>query len=55
MIGQPHPDFTYGFNLALDYKGIDLSVDMMGVYGNEIYRDWGRFLLSPNSTISQSV
>lgn len=40
MIGQPHPDFTYGFNLALDYKGIDLSVDMMGVYGNEIYRDW---------------
>ena len=40
MIGQPHPDFTYGFNLSLDYKGLDFSMDMMGVYGNEIYRDW---------------
>lgn len=41
MIGNPTPDFTYGFNLNLSYKGIDLSVDMMGVYGNEVYRDWG--------------
>lgn len=40
MIGQPHPDFTYGFNVNLGYKGLDLSVDMMGVYGNEIYRNW---------------
>lgn len=40
MIGQPHPDFTYGFNLSLDYMGLDFSMDMMGVYGNEIYRDW---------------
>lgn len=40
MIGQPHPDFTYGFNVSLDYKGLDFSMDMMGVYGNEIYRDW---------------
>lgn len=41
MIGNPTPDFTYGFNLNLSYKGIDFSVDMMGVYGNEVYRDWG--------------
>ena len=40
MIGKPHPDLTYGFNFTLDYKGIDLSADLMGVYGNEIYRDW---------------
>lgn len=40
MIGKPHPDFTYGFNINLDFKGIDLSMDFMGVYGNEIYRDW---------------
>lgn len=40
MIGNPTPDFTYGFNINLGYKDFDLSVDMMGVYGNEIYRTW---------------
>lgn len=40
MIGNPTPDFTYGFNIAIDYKGFDLSVDMMGVSGNDIYRNW---------------
>lgn len=39
-IGNPTPDFTYGFNVGLAYKGFDLSVDFMGVYGNEIYRNW---------------
>lgn len=39
-IGNPTPDFTYGFNIGLEYKGFDLSANMMGVYGNEIYRDW---------------
>lgn len=41
MIGNPTPDYTYGFNINLAYKGIDLTVDMMGVYGNELYRNWG--------------
>lgn len=40
MIGNPTPDFTYGFNINLGYKNFDISVDMMGVYGNEIYRNW---------------
>ncbi|MDR1370688.1 MAG: SusC/RagA family TonB-linked outer membrane protein, partial [Dysgonamonadaceae bacterium] len=39
-IGNPTPDFTYGFNISLSYKNIDLNVDMMGVYGNEIFRTW---------------
>ncbi|MDR1505415.1 MAG: SusC/RagA family TonB-linked outer membrane protein, partial [Prevotella sp.] len=40
MIGNPTPDFTYGFNINLGYRNFDLTIDMMGVYGNEIYRDW---------------
>ncbi len=40
MIGNPTPDFTYGFNIDLSYKNFDLSADFMGVYGNEIYRNW---------------
>lgn len=41
MIGNPTPDFTYGINLNARYKGIDLAVDLAGVYGNEVFRVWG--------------
>jgi hypothetical protein len=40
MIGKPTPDYTYGLNVNLAYRGFDFGVDMMGVYGNEVYRDW---------------
>lgn len=40
MIGNPTPDFTYGLSLNLNYHNFDLGVEMMGVYGNEIYRTW---------------
>ncbi len=42
MIGNPTPDFTYGGSITVGYKGIDLTVDVMGVYGNEIFKDWNR-------------
>lgn len=41
MIGNPTPDFTYGFSFNVNYKKFDLSIDFQGVYGNEIWRDWG--------------
>ncbi len=40
-IGNPTPDFTYGITTNLRYKGLDASIDLAGVYGNEIYRVWG--------------
>ncbi len=40
-IGNPTPDFTYGGSITLNFKGFDLGVDVNGVYGNEIYRNWG--------------
>ncbi len=40
-IGDPNPDFTYGFNLAFMYKAFDLNIDFAGSYGAEIYRVWG--------------
>lgn len=40
-IGNPTPDFTYGFYTNLKYKNISLNIDFQGVYGNEIYRNWG--------------
>jgi len=41
FIGNPTPDFTYGASVNLSYKGISLGVDVVGVYGNEIFRTWG--------------
>jgi TonB-linked SusC/RagA family outer membrane protein len=37
FIGSPHPDFIYGINLNLGYKGFDLSALFTGSQGNEIY------------------
>lgn len=41
VIGNPTPDFTYAFNAGVNYKNWSLSVDFQGVYGNEIFRNWG--------------
>lgn len=41
FIGNPTPDFAYGLTVNARYKGLDFSMDMGGVYGNEIYRYWG--------------
>lgn len=41
IIGNPTPDFTYGGTVTVNYKGFDLGVDVGGVYGNEVYRNWG--------------
>ena len=36
IIGNPNPDFTYGFNLEFSYKRFTVNVLTYGVYGNEI-------------------
>jgi TonB-linked SusC/RagA family outer membrane protein len=41
VIGNPTPDFIYGLSLGASYGAFQLSVDMQGVYGNEIFRAWG--------------
>ena len=37
IIGNPHPDFTYGFNVNLGYKNWDLIIFAQGVQGNQIF------------------
>jgi len=36
-IGNPNPDFTYGFNLAFTYKQFDVSAFLFGSQGNDIF------------------
>ena len=34
------PDFTYGFNLSVDYKGFDLSMILQGVAGVKVFNGY---------------
>jgi len=36
VIGDPNPNFIYGFNSELSYKNFDLSIFLQGVQGNDI-------------------
>jgi TonB-linked SusC/RagA family outer membrane protein len=45
MLGNPLPDFIYGFSLNANFKGFDFSMNIQGVAGNQIvqaYRDESR-------------
>jgi len=58
MIGNPHPDITYGISLNFGYKGIDLSVTGYGVGGNQIaksYRNWTNKVFQNYTTESLSA
>lgn len=37
FIGNPFPDFTYGFTTSLEYKGFDFNMLLQGQYGNDIW------------------
>jgi TonB-dependent starch-binding outer membrane protein SusC len=37
MIGKGMPDWTYGMNLNVDWKGFDFNVMLQGTVGNDIY------------------
>jgi hypothetical protein len=51
MIGNPNPDFTFGFNIQLGYKGFDFSVQANGVAGNQIVQSYREQAASfPNYT-----
>lgn len=40
ILGNPMPDLTYGLNLGLVWKNIDLNASLTGVYGNEIWNQY---------------
>ena len=40
-IGNPEPDFTFGFGKSSSYKGFVLSINLTGSVGNDVV-NWGR-------------
>lgn len=37
IIGNPNPDFTFGFNTSFSWKALRVSADFNGSFGNDIY------------------
>lgn len=42
-LGNPFPDFIYGFNASINFRNFDLSVLAQGVQGNDVYFLYGNF------------
>ena len=47
-IGDPIPDATMGFNLTLNYKGIDFTTYIFASLGNDMVRNYERALSDVN-------
>ncbi|NDW08548.1 TonB-dependent receptor [Dysgonomonas sp. 520] len=39
-VGDPWPDFTYGFNINMNYKMFDLGLFFQGIQGNDVFNDF---------------
>lgn len=50
IIGNSIPDWTFGLNIGMDYKGFDLGMFFQGVVGNEIFNATRRYDL-PTSNL----
>ena len=44
-IGNPHPDFTLGFSISLQWKGIDFSINGSGAFGQQVMQSYRQFAL----------
>lgn len=42
QIGTPHPDFTFGTTIELDYKGFDFKIFAQGSIGNDVIMGFNR-------------
>lgn len=49
-LGNGMPSVTYGFNLGLQYKNFDLSVNASGAIGNKIVQSYGQIGAQSNYT-----
>lgn len=55
ILGDPNPDFTYGFQTRLTYKDISLSASFNGVYGNDLLNSNLRYEAMPAKNSSNNI
>lgn len=54
-IGDPNPDFTFGFTNNFSYKSWDLSVFLHSVYGNDVFNGTRIYLEGPTNEDNQTT
>ena len=54
VVGQSIPDFYGSFTNTLNYKGISLSFMFYFNYGNDIYREGNRFMISDGARFGRN-
>jgi TonB-linked SusC/RagA family outer membrane protein len=47
FLGSPNPDYTFGINIGLEYKGFDFKIFVQGVQGNELINSLYAFIKAP--------
>ncbi len=55
IIGDPHPDWTFGLTFNCNYKGFDISMQASGVAGNQIANSYRSFADSPLQNYTTAV
>jgi|LGOV01.1.fsa_nt_gb TonB-linked SusC/RagA family outer membrane protein len=50
FIGTPHPDFFYGLNIDMAYKGFDVKLFFQGQQGNDIFNAFKYYNHATNKT-----
>lgn len=55
IIGNPHPKFTYGFNISGNYKSLDFSASFNGSYGNKVLDGQDYYLFNMEGSGNQYV
>ena len=55
IIGNPIPDFTYGFSANASYKDFDVSLFLQGSYGNDIYNGAKKWLQDFRQNFNQGT
>ena len=55
IIGNPHPKFTYGFNLSGSYKDFDMTASFNGSYGNKVLDGQDYYLFNMEGSGNQYV
>lgn len=53
ILGNPTPNFSYGITNAFTYKNFDLSIQLQGVEGGDIYYLGSRFVGTQSLTYNQ--
>ena len=54
-IGNPHPDFTMGFNFSLQWKGFDFSVNGSGAFGQQVMQSYRQFALQDLQSFTNNL